>query len=335
MIQTKNDVYKVIRELGYGVTGTVFLVTNKKKQKYVLKIKKIRKEDINISHTKNLIYFASNLAIKYPNNLSYMIDSGIINECTHSQKKPEFILNKEMMNDWNKTQESTYCFIEVYNYIKGNTIDHFMGNQNQNISLFMQMIYISYLIHKLGYVHMDMHFGNLMGYNTKEKYINILGYKVPTYGIMVSAIDYGEITKVKDNARGRLSNDVLEICHQFCNAALWKANYGYFQDCKKQNKKCHTVIWFLGQHERLMKLPVYKKIHNMCKHIKYGGDRIFMELIVLFLLSPKTYMKISKLPSKYSNNIEYIIPKEIIEFTLKNYLNHKKIIKYAFEYLSN
>ena len=73
---------KIIKELGSGMKGTVYLAKYNNKY-YAYKIEKILKK--NISSTKNEINFSLNFANKYHNQfILYKYD--IIDNCNHNQK---------------------------------------------------------------------------------------------------------------------------------------------------------------------------------------------------------------------------------------------------------
>ena len=66
--------YKIIKELGYGIFGNVYLIKNKtENKKYALKIQHVEKKDINLNNKSNNkssiwreINFSLNFANKYP-----------------------------------------------------------------------------------------------------------------------------------------------------------------------------------------------------------------------------------------------------------------------------
>ena len=46
-------------------------------------------------------------------------------------------------------------------------------------------------MNKNGYTHNDLHNANIGIIKSKQKYINILNYKIPTFGYIIKLIDYG------------------------------------------------------------------------------------------------------------------------------------------------
>ena len=61
------------------------------------------------------------------------------------------------------------------------------------------MSYIIYLLHKDGYTHNDMHLGNIGVTFTKKKSIKIFEKNIPTFGIILQLIDYGDVKHNKFN----------------------------------------------------------------------------------------------------------------------------------------
>ena len=52
-------------------------------------------------------------------------------------------------------------------------------------------------MNKYGYFHNDFHPGNIGYVKTKQKYVKILNYKIPTHGYLIKAIDFGLVLHKK------------------------------------------------------------------------------------------------------------------------------------------
>jgi hypothetical protein len=184
------DKYKVIKKIGSGGQGSVFLVERRNK-KYALKIEKILERDAK----KNLssvywreIEFISNLINKSPIFFTKLYDHEIIDNCNFMLDNPYNIDTIEKMN------KSNYCSIKVYEFID-TTLDKIINKIKlpEIYSILIQLSYTIYIMNKNGYTHNDLHIFNIGVKNTKQKYITIFDKKIPTYGRIIKLIDYGAI----------------------------------------------------------------------------------------------------------------------------------------------
>lgn len=248
--------YKIIKELAYGVNGTVYLIKDTKtKRKYVMKIQHITKEDVKESKSSKVwheIDFAK-YARKYPNQFIQLVYYKFIDNCKHKQKVPDNFkfFDPKLKKIHNELQKSPYCVIFIYNLLDG-TLSHLMKSLPDKInnktlkilySLMIQITYICYLLKKGGYVHTDLHFGNIM-YNKvpKNSKISIFGYKIPTYGYLLSAIDYGEIIhkkyKLTSHQKGMLQQVGTDLHYVLANFL-----YEPILDVVFKNKKFRFPPW--------------------------------------------------------------------------------------------
>jgi serine/threonine protein kinase len=152
--------YKIIKELGHGTKGKVYLVEVENKF-YALKIEKLNKvyfwREIN---------FYKNFALIYPSNFIQLIDYEI----------KDNIVKK------------ICTFVDT-------TLDKIIYTLNkfQLLSIIIQITYCVYLLHTNNYVHGDLRAPNIGVNKTTQTHINILSYKIPTYGWVVQLIDFGSI----------------------------------------------------------------------------------------------------------------------------------------------
>lgn len=155
-----ND-YKIIREIGRGKDGIVYLV-EKDNKNYAMKKEKIHPK------IKREIDFFQSFANKYPEYFNQLIEYDI--EGNYSRK----------IYDW---------------------IPNFMSNTKLSLkeyySIFIQLIHILHLLNKNGYVYLDVHPGNIGLVKTNNKFITINGKNVPTFGNLVKLIDFSNILHIK------------------------------------------------------------------------------------------------------------------------------------------
>ena len=82
------NTYKIIKELGHGMVGTVYLVSHNN-IKYAYKIEHIlpsEYKNYKNSNSKEEIDFSIKFANNYPNQFIKLIDYDFIKDCKHKQK---------------------------------------------------------------------------------------------------------------------------------------------------------------------------------------------------------------------------------------------------------
>jgi serine/threonine protein kinase len=220
------DTVTIKKEIGKGMLGTVYLALDNKNNKYAIKKEQILKKEINKSYKsyKSLIWreieFAETMNKLYPKQFMTLYDYKIDTDCKHTQNFDGFDFE---LKDLPKAQQTFYkmlwkskiCSIKLYSYV--NTTLHGVLNSWKKFDnkifydLFIQIIYVVYLMNKHGYFHNDFHPKNIGIVHTKDKYIDILGHKILTHGMNVQAIDYGLVLHKKYKLKGwekiKLEND--------------------------------------------------------------------------------------------------------------------------------
>jgi len=206
------DDYKIIKTLGAGMIGTTYLITNndnkgdKGDKKYALKIEKILEKDVKKS-TKSFtwreIEFCKFMNKKYPGLFMTLYDYDIIDLCNHEQKYALDLKNfpKKVQKDLKKVADSPFCSRKIYSLID-NTLQNELKekkikSKEEVLSIMIQLSYLIYLMHLHNYTHNDIHLGNIGIIYTKNKTMDIFGYKIPLYGRQMQLIDYGIIMNSK------------------------------------------------------------------------------------------------------------------------------------------
>lgn len=194
------DKVKVLRELGHGIIGTVYLVSYRGKE-YALKIEHILKEDIEDKSSPlwNEIRFAEDIANSNPEQFMILYNYDFIDNC---QLKQEYAADLSFFPQLKqaylkKLADSPLCVRKIYSLVD-TTLDKLdLKSLEERYSMIIQILYIIYLMEKKGYVHADLHPGNIGVIETKKKFINILGQKIPTFGKIYQAIDFGGVLNEK------------------------------------------------------------------------------------------------------------------------------------------
>jgi hypothetical protein len=210
----------IIKKLGNGMAGTVYLVNIRKKM-YALKIEKIAdkfihkkdmKKDVTSREWRE-IDFSLNFANEYPDQFITLYKYDIIKDCKHVQ---EFTNNLKtfpiyVQNIFTEKNNSNYCIRKVFSLIDNilkDVIDTF--TIPQFYSMMAQVTYIIHLMRENGYTHNDLHSSNIGVVKTNKKYLTILNNKIPLLGYQYKAIDYGMVLNKKykmDKVEKEMFND--------------------------------------------------------------------------------------------------------------------------------
>ncbi len=193
---------QIIKELGYGMIGTVYKVKYNNKY-YAMKIEHILDTD-KVKDIKSPIWrendFVENIASKYKDQFVQMYEYKFVDDCTHIQK---YSLDVNKINEYSKNKitklaASNTCIKRYYELLDG-SIQNLIPtlNQQQIYSFIIQLAYIIHILETNGYVHGDFHVGNIGYLKTKKKYIYCDKIKVPTFGYIFKAIDLGSVLHEK------------------------------------------------------------------------------------------------------------------------------------------
>lgn len=197
------DDLKIIKTLGYGMIGTVYKAEYKKNF-YALKIEHVLETDIKYNPKSAVwreINFCMNFASKYPDQFTRLYKYDFIDNCTHKQKYsfPIDTFPLRIQEDLIKRKNSNWCICKVFELVDsslGSVINKL--DSKQIYSMIIQLCWIIKLLESNGYIHGDIHSGNIGVVKTKSKYINIWNQQIPTNGYIFKLIDYGLVVHESD-----------------------------------------------------------------------------------------------------------------------------------------
>ena len=194
--------YEIVDELGNGMFGTVYKIEYKNKY-FAMKIEHVLNDDI----TKNIksqqwreIDFAEKFAKKHQDQFMQLYHYDFIENCTHKQKYPVDLKNfdKYHRNKIIKLSKSKTCIRKIYELIDGNVKDIINKlDYKQIYSFIIQIAIIIKTLEQNRYIHGDFHSGNIGYIKTDKKYIKYNKLKIPTFGYIFKAIDFGSIMHPK------------------------------------------------------------------------------------------------------------------------------------------
>ena len=326
--------FKIIKELGHGMIGTVFLAKYKKK-KYALKIEHILEEDRKQSSSSQIwreIFFSTKFANKYPEQFIKLYSYDIIDNCTHLQEYPinvKMIPLEKIRDRIYNISKSNLCIRKVYELIDGdlnNVID--LLSQKQLYSFILQCSYIILLLQKNGYSHGDIYSGNIGYIKTKKEFVKILNKNIPTYGYIFKLIDYGFVT----NKTNKLSNENKEMYEK---DFIDEGNLGFIYKLLYNDYNFYNYLL-----ENKIKYNEEELYLNFLKStefdtLKYLSDNDYYCFLIYKILFIEKYQK-SILKKKLKKVIQPLIKGDLMDvvYFIKYYGYTHNIINY-FKYKLN
>jgi len=326
------------KQLGKGMMGTVFLAHDKKGNKYAYKIERILPEAVKKTFKSSYWRendFAQTLANKHPEHFMVLYDSKIDSDCKHHQDFSGFNfkmedLSKSLQNYYTKLKKSPYCSVKLWSIIDDTVeklfIPKLMISKKVLCNLFIQIIYIVFLINNSGYVHNDFHIGNIGYVKTDKKTVNILGNNIQTHGYLIKAIDYGLVLHDKYTlSKGERINydnayDLLTVVNMFSieikNEKIagkeWDWGNEWSKPIKISKKEKEELEKYLPEGKKLNKDNydfIIDKLYKLIEWKKWQQH----------ILGDNTIQGVE--PS-------YLIPLNDMLFLIKNLYNPKKILEY-------
>jgi len=333
------NTYKIIKQLGHGMVGTIYLVSHNN-DRFAYKIEHIlpsEYKNYKNSNSKEEIDFSINFANNYPNQFIKLIDYDFIKDCKHKQKYTNKLSDKYLALHYAILAKSSYCSRKIYTLIDtslDNLKDFHKFNHKQLYSMLIQLYYGLYLMHSNGYIHGDLHNGNIGIVNTTDKYITILNKKIPTYGRIYKIIDYGGLllasnykkTKQLKQFYENAELNVIRKLRLFTNLLVYEKSLikiqNFFNKHKIQPKDFNIA------YEDFKKLDEFKIIS------KYTDDSAIQSFL-LNMLYPDIYKNIMY-TTKFKHNIQpkLTIPLEDIIFIIQSDTKLLRIIHYFSDKIS-
>lgn len=324
--------YKIIKELGYGMEGTVYMIeyidNTKNTSKYALKIEHILKKDLK-PNTKSNVWRELNFYVKigylYPEQFVNLIEYDFIDGCEHEQKY-SFDLKlfpKQIQNKFRSKESSKYCIRKVFELVDGNLSD-LVGQlePNQIYSLIVQIAYSIKLLHKYNYIHGDLHLGNIGWIRTNKNYIYLDKLKVKTFGYQFKLIDFGLVLSKSDIRTKREQKTYDELFKvELGNLKYFLVDNKFWNWFKKNNLNYNPTNLF-NDIKKTDEFGVIKKFTTD------KNDQVFLYDI----LFQQQYQKIV-CGTHYKKTIQrkLFIPKEDILVMIKIYQDPDLMIKYFYD----
>lgn len=194
---------KIIKKLGSGVMGTVFLIESGG-YKYIYKIEKYKPDKKPLQHAyERQIDFDQNVAKFHPDKFLTLKSWGILSDCKHKQPIPDWIRGKFRKELGEKNKLPT-CYFLIYapvlKYTFADLQDKIYSTPRLWYRAFYQLIDQVNIMHIAGYRHCDIHHKNIMSDGRNFRLID--------YG-MVSHKKYPENKEDKNLSKFDVPSDII------------------------------------------------------------------------------------------------------------------------------
>jgi hypothetical protein len=336
-----SDIVVTDKKLGEGYEGVVFLAKDRKdsSKKYAYKIMRVLDKKVKQMGTE--IKFYKEMGSKYPDHFLTLYDYRIQKDCKFHYT-PKHFINKHQKKWFNDVQKKSKQCAEFLVPLVGDTLWKYLRytckgyvRSDKMFSIMIQYIYIAYLINKHNYIHYDLHDMNICIMPTKDKYINILGYKIPTYGIRLVAIDYPLVCHRYDKTNDKYTKaDFKNNCNDIMAIAFLMLEYCY--SLRNGNKLSSIIRKTLDKsvmNYTKTILPMIKCKHKDKRWIKGQGSRLAS--LYVKLMYPDVFIEhIHQKYKKFRNThipFNYVIPRDVIHYMIINLYNPKAVLLYAVE----
>lgn len=327
----------VIKKLGSGMIGSAFLVEINGKR-YVSKVERIPKSESECSLKNEMwreIEF-SKFTKKHPEHFMQLHSWTIENECLH---KPPSDKKKDMLKEAN---EDTVCLKLTYSPVLDFTLEEFYKkhrNQSQTnntkriYGMMIQVIDALDTMLKSGYLHMDVHNGNVMAKKTEQKKIPVGArkqYQIPTFQNQWYLIDYGSLTRVDwpgNKEYGKYLSPFYDITR-----FLWNTIESPITKKNLDGKKYENVLNFTQHIKKLRNTVEYKnEIRREVPDAVKGYPRDICIAILFLLRYPLKFHQTKGFDIKKESKYIIIYSKEMqntYTFLVRNIENLQKCIRF-------
>jgi serine/threonine protein kinase len=307
--------YKKIRKIGEGEDAEVFLV-KKGDEKFAMKSFEVSKNQIKQIKNKN----TKNAIIRE------------IKFAKFANKYPDLFMT---FDGYEIKDEKLNLF---YEYIPGKSLDQYLDdiNVNQLYSLICQTVIADSIMRKHGYMHLDLHEGNIIAVKVKnDTVIKINDYKIKTHGLKFKIIDYTrnlnknyDLSKKEKKVFEVLSNDI-ELLYTSILKHFFTIRGG--EELTLHDDR-EAKIDTLKLVKKIEKEPEYDYIiKDMTEKIKKTESRANIVCYLFLILNVKRYMILIGTPgikNLKEVDVRLRMPIGDMMYFLTNIENHAKLLQY-------
>ena len=301
-----NHVIKIIKKIGQGAFGSIYLATKNGKE-YALKRQKITESALSKNSTHviwnelefyrwidtldpdDIIFFAKLYDYKiYKCDFKYDIEVSMPPADYYPSDNLSY---KQLLN-------SPYCIDQLLE-LKGKPIsdqDLYGSSKSQTYSIVIQILYALYLMHRAGFYHLDVHMGNIM-YRSIDANIKIKldrTYEFFSHGFVISLIDYGTVTHLKFGQMN-YNDDVWSVIYMLVSIGPT----GSTQNGITYEKETAGLKW------------IYENFGTLYQKIKTTLCGLYPDFINIFSKYEQALSPMSELPIFRMNTLVKIYDKKL------------------------
>jgi hypothetical protein len=336
-----SDIVVTDKKLGEGYEGVVFLARDRKhrSKKYAYKIMRLSSKKVKQMETE--LKFYKEMGNKYPDHFLTLYDYRIQKDCKF-QFTPKQSIDKHHKKQFTKIQKKNKLCAEFLIPYAGEPLWWYLGfrckgriRTDKMLSIIIQYIYIAYLINKHNYIHYDLHDGNICVLPTKDTHINILGRKIPTYGIRLVAVDYGTVRyRGEKNTHAFIRDDFKRNTNDIYAILFTLLEYCY----SINNKNAVTQVLRGALDKDIMNytktiIPLIKCKYKDKQWIK--GHAVTLAALYVKLIYPSVFIdNIHQRYKKFRDTyipFNYVIPREVIQYMIVNFYNPTAVLIYTID----
>lgn len=160
---------KTTKKLGAGIFGTAYLATLNR----VPCVTKIEKYDGDLSMTSPYLRQVefNQLASQHPDKFMSLLNHGVVETCTHQQKKPGSFMDKTILRAMKKRAQYKRCYYLSYTPILKGTLESLLPRMTFEdwLECLIQTVTSVNIMREAGFFHRDLHTNNIMYRLTKPR----------------------------------------------------------------------------------------------------------------------------------------------------------------------
>lgn len=313
---------KIIKKLGAGMWGTVYLIDYENK-KYAMKVQKILEEEK--AHNPKfpiwrelLFYRDVNKMPRDSQKFFCKLHTYKLTECTkymHIRPKniPE---NSIFVGKFKELNASNICAILIMDYVGSTNLYNYLQTNlsaKKIYTILLQICKINLILSDMKYSHNDLNPANLMIIPTKDKTYEIMGHRAHHNGLQVVAIDYGNMTHASYGKA--LSNDskeyyFLDLTHTLFS--ILKNVPKLEKNCREQKKKFPYEI--KKKYEDNVWTILFKDYTKIVDEYAEKYLRLYPHLRELY----SEFKKDKKIHNSYKNDMHVFLLKILYNFALEH-----------------
>lgn len=199
----------IVREIGEGSYGKVYLARRLDGETVALKVEYVERSSVNKGEELyNELRFAGSVAGKHPDRFIRLLDHKLVERCEEKLKHINPHLDRGEKARLERLRGNKLCVYKLYTVVDTTLRDVRKSGgigrwpAARRYSLLLQLVDVNRILSKTGWVHGDLHSGNI-GLITNSAEVpagrvtrvgaGAYSVQVPTSGVLVQVIDYGSL----------------------------------------------------------------------------------------------------------------------------------------------